>query len=360
MWFSKTPEWDTTQVEMELIEKGVCKKPIAEITKYVAKKNLSESKANKYYEQCIYAIDIDELLERFYPGSYLPEKNINAVYGALYGDIIGSQFEGNRITIEAAQNYSKEFTRLTDDSILTMATLDTLEHINFKNLSVKNIINPKTILSYQTITSPVLEQFTKNYREWCKRYPDGGYGSGFAYWLNSNNSSPYGSNGNGSAMRISPIGAYGLDYETTLTLATLSSACTHNHIEGIRGAITECMCIWLACCGCSKEEIFQYMKKIYTMPGENLFSAFTFEEAKNIHKCQIQCQFSVPASIIAVHESNSFEDAIVKCMVVGRDTDTNACIGGAIAAVLYGLVDDTRKYVLSMLDTKQTKTILQT
>lgn len=335
----KHTDWDQTPLIQHYLSIGACKKPLEVISKFADHKQLSECAAVRIYEKCMRAIDIQELIDRYKPEHadiLTPKKSLYPIYGAIYSDCAGAPYECRGIPKEKRKLFIPSVYDYTDDSVLTVATEDALSKI--RKIKYKNKISEKTIDNFETITGETKEIFAESYYAFGNRHLDAGFGPAFVEWLNSTGKKPYGSNGNGSAMRVSPVGAAGLSYEDTAILAILSACCTHDHIEGIRGAVTEAISVWMACCGCSVEDIFSYMKHIYTMPGENLFHEFTFEEAAAMKYYQIQCQFSVPASIICVYEilknGGGFDDVMEKTFAVGIDTDTNACIAGAIAAEL--------------------------
>lgn len=362
--FFRKLDWDIQQMENDFLLEGACRENVGIATKTVKKKHLSESKANAVFEKTLFGGDVKELVVRFAKGLPYTQKAvpcIDAVYGAMYGDIVGSRHEGKRMSRESAledlwgsREYRYEYC-LTDDSVLTLASADVIQNIS----QPVNISSDKNGM----YCGETMSMFAESYKKFGKMYPDSGFGSVFVEWLCGNAEDSYGSNGNGSAMRISPVGASGFSVEDTVKLAIASSACTHNHIEGVRGACVEAVCIWLACLPENKtpkgkERIFEYMKEQYSSPGVNLFVDFTLEEVRQTYTYQVQCPFSVPASLIAFHESKSFEDAIVNAMYAGRDTDTNACICGAVAGAYYGVSDEIKNLVLERCNPHQ-KTVLE-
>ena len=184
-----------------------------------------------------------------------------------------------------------------------------------------------------------------------KRYPNpmGGYGGGFHTWLfypeglynyddkygeapyeSKTGRHPYGSWGNGSAMRVSAVGWFFDILEETERVAAISAAITHNHPEGIKGAQATAASIWMARNGKTKDEIREYIEKTY---GYNLHK--TWEEWHYEYYWQSSCQGTVPQAIIAFLDSKDFEDAIRKAVSLGGDSDTLACITGGIAEAYY-------------------------
>ena len=183
----------------------------------------------------------------------------------------------------------------------------------------------------------------------AKKNPYLGYGSMFTTWMYGQNTLPYGSYGNGSAMRISPVGAFLETQEDVIQQASISAMSTHNHADGIRGAVVTAMCIWMARNGYSKEQMYRYVQKYYGK-WNRAFDEFSYVSASNCRTNQVECSYSVPASFLAFYESESFEDAIKKAICVGFDTDTNACICGGIASAFYGIPDIVRQVSIQKID----------
>lgn len=222
--------------------------------------------------------------------------------GAIAGDIIGSVYEGYEIKATEFELFSSEST-FTDDTVLTVAVADC-------------ILNGK---SYATTL-----------KEYGRKYPYAGYGGRFRMWLLSDSSRPYNSFGNGSAMRVSPVGFAFTSLDEVLREAEKSAAVTHNHPEGIKGAQAVAASIFLAREGESKGKIKEYVEGNF---GYNLHQ--TLDEIRPDYTFNETCQGSVPQSIIAFLESETFEDAIRKAISIGGDSDTIACIAGGIAQAYY-------------------------
>jgi ADP-ribosylglycohydrolase len=224
--------------------------------------------------------------------------------GAIIGDVIGSIYEFNNIKTEDFELFGKDCS-YTDDSILTVATA-------------------RAILDN--------EKYELKYREFGKKYPCpvGRYGSGFKNWLNSNSIEPYNSFGNGSAMRVSPVGFAFNELQTVLKEAKRSAEVTHNHPEGIKGTQATAMAIFLARSGSEKSYIKRAISEKF---GYNLNR--TCNEIRPTYTFDSSCQGTVPEAIIAFLESSSFEDAIRKAISLGGDSDTLACITGGIAQAFY-------------------------
>ncbi|MDE6280821.1 MAG: ADP-ribosylglycohydrolase family protein, partial [Oscillospiraceae bacterium] len=213
----------------------------------------------------------------------------------------------------------------TDDSIMTIAVA-------------------KAILSCNGNYSNLADQAIICMQELGRRYPYAGYGTHFAQWLGQPNPKPYNSYGNGSAMRVSPC-AYAADtLEEAEALARAVTEVTHNHPEGIKGALATTAAIFMALHGSSITEIRDYInQKYYPMN-------FTLEEIRPNYRFDVSCQGSVPQAIMAFLESTSFEDAIRNAISIGGDSDTIGAITGSIAEAYYGIPIDIRNRATQYLD----------
>jgi len=227
--------------------------------------------------------------------------------GAIAGDIIGSIYEFNQIKTKDFPLFGEGCT-FTDDSVLTVAVADAI----------------LTGLPYLDAIKTI-----------GRRYPSSGYGGNFIHWLLSEDREPYNSWGNGSAMRVSPVGFAFSPEEEVLDQAKMSAEITHNHPEGIKGAQAAALSIFLARKGSGKEEI---KSRITEMSGYNLDR--TVEQIRPDYHFNESCQRTVPEAIVAFLDSESYEDAIRNAVSLGGDSDTLACITGGIAEAFYGGVPD--------------------
>lgn len=234
-------------------------------------------------------------------------RNCNILIGAIAGDIIGSIYEFNPIKSIDFPLF-KEHSRFTDDTVMTIANADWL-------------------LTGDSLSGIMLD--------YGNRYPRAGYGKSFYNWLQKDIPQPYNSFGNGSAMRVSPVGWVLDTLEETLKKAKESAEITHNHPEGIKGAQATAACIYLARTGKSKQEIKGYIESTF---GYNLSQ--TCDEIRIAYQFDVTCQGSVPESIIAFLESKDFEDAIRLAISLGGDADTMGAITGSIAEAYYRNVPD--------------------
>jgi len=223
--------------------------------------------------------------------------------GAIAGDIIGSVYEFSPIKTKKFPLFHPRC-RFTDDTVLTVAIAD-------------------AILSKRP--------YVKSIRDIGRRYPDSGYGGFFSQWLYSSNPQPYNSWGNGSAMRVSPVGFAFDSEEEVLKQAMMSAEITHNHPEGIKGAQATALCIFLARNGQDKENIRTRISEKFEYDLNR-----TVNDIRPSYSFDVSCQGTVPEAIIAFLDSESYEDAIRNAISLGGDSDTLACITGGIAEAFYG------------------------
>lgn len=238
--------------------------------------------------------------------------------GAIAGDIIGSVYEGRPIKSKDFPLFSEKC-RFTDDSVLSIALAD-------------------AIMSSQG--------YDRLMREYYHRYPHAGYGGMFRKWALDPASGPYNSFGNGSAMRISPVGFAFDTLEDVLEKARHYTEITHDHPEGIKGAQATAAAVFLARTGSSKEEIRQYVESTFSYDLSR-----TMDGIRPNYRFDVTCPGSVPEAIIAFLESTGYEDAIRGAISLGGDSDTQACITGGIAQAFYGGVPEhIERKALDILD----------
>ena len=222
--------------------------------------------------------------------------------GAIGGDIIGSIYEHEPIKTKEFPLFKHE-SKFTDDSVLTIAVAD-------------------SILTGKTYLEAIWELGGK--------YPNAGYGASFVNWLRSIDPEPYNSWGNGAAMRVSPV-SYAFDtVERVLEEAEKTAIISHNHAEGIKGAKAIALSVYLARKGCTKAEI---KREVIDLTGYNLNRRL--DDIRPEYKFDVSSQGSVPESIICFLESESYEDSVRNAVSLGGDSDTQACISGAIAGAYY-------------------------
>lgn len=224
------------------------------------------------------------------------------MFGAIAGDVIGSVYEHRRIKTTDFPLFH-EYSRFTDDTVLTIAIAEAILHRRDYAAALKSL---------------------------GRQYPDAGYGGAFLEWISAPESRPYNSWGNGAAMRVSPIGFAFSTLETVLAEAQKSAEVSHNHPEGIKGAQATALAIFLARTGESKAQI---RKEISERFGYDLTR--TIAEIRPHYRFDVSCQGSVPEAIIAFLEADHYEDAVRKAISLGGDSDTLACIAGGIAHAFY-------------------------
>ena len=240
--------------------------------------------------------------------------------GAIIGDMVGSIYEFQPIKTKDFSLKNPRM-RMTDDSYLTMSVARVL----MKNYPIKYDGG-----SLEKIKKDLIDDFILTWQ----KHPDAGFGGMFYNWCvlsSRGNSEPYNSFGNGSAMRISPVGWVANTEEEVKILSKAVTEITHNHPEGIKGAEAVAMCIYLARKGFSKEQIKERMVKDYYPEIKDL----SFEELKKTYEFSEICQKSVPQAIYCFLISNGLEDAIRNCVGIGGDCDTTGAMAGAIAEAYY-------------------------
>jgi ADP-ribosylglycohydrolase len=225
--------------------------------------------------------------------------------GAIAGDIIGSVYESHCLKTTEFTIFTANST-FTDDTVLTVAVADCILHN---------------------------KDYVTTFRHYARKYPYAGFGGMFFRWVNSDSLAPYNSFGNGSAMRVSPVGFAFDTIKHVLAEAKRSAEVTHNHPEGIKGAQAVAAAIFLARKKESKSKIKEFIERDF---GYNLHQ--TLEEIRPHYYFDETCAGSVPQAIIAFLESDSYEDAVRKAVSLGGDSDTLACMTGGIAQAYYKTV----------------------
>ncbi len=236
------------------------------------------------------------------------------MYGAILGDMIGAPDEFDRSPKTKAFPLFGAGTEFTDDSVMTVAVAEALLDSAGK--------------SEDEIRTALVDSM----RRWGKKYPDAGYGWRFSIWLRTRYPGPYGSFGNGSAMRVSAAGWLYASLEETRRIARLTAEVTHNHPEGIKGAEAVACAIFLARTGSGKEEIREFMIREF---GYDL--SRTCDEIRPSYRHVESCQETVPQAVTAFLEGKDFEDVIRTAVSLGGDCDTLTCIAGSIAEAFFGV-----------------------
>ena len=249
--------------------------------------------------------------------------------GAIAGDIIGSVYERHNITIMDFPLFHP-FCRFTDDSVLTVAVADAI------------------------MTG---SDFEEKFKEYFKLYPNRGYGPRFRRWATSRRNASNNSKGNGSAMRVSPVGFAFDSLEEVLAEAKRSAEVTHNSDGGITGAQAVASTIFLARMGSSKTEMKKYIEQTF---GYDLREPLDKIRQYYYRHHDATCDGSVPQAIIAFLESNDFEDAVRKAISIGGDSDTIACMAGGMAQAFYGGVPQEIEHkVGSLMDQRLNRVVTE-
>lgn len=247
--------------------------------------------------------------------------------GAIIGDIVGSRREFLSTNDYNFELFS-ELNDFTDDSVCTFGVADAILHG---------------------------KDYGQAIQEWCRRYPGRGYGYRFASWIEDDARRPYMSYGNGSAMRVSPVGwAFYGNEDLLLSAASASAECSHNHPEGIKGAQTVALAISLAL---KLREEFAGKEVPTSAIIENVispcvsFSGYDvdFGWAEKVNIFDVTCQGTVPVALRVIAESSSFEDAIRHAIIVGADADTLGAIVGSIAEAIWPIPEEMSAKAIAYL-----------
>ncbi|MFC1672453.1 ADP-ribosylglycohydrolase family protein [Planctomycetota bacterium] len=247
--------------------------------------------------------------------------------GAIAGDIIGSVYEHHNVRSTDFPLFSPDST-FTDDTVLTCAVAEMILYGG---------------------------DYAEKYRTFYGHYPDRGYGGSFRLWARGRRDEPYNSFGNGSAMRVSPIGYMYDDRAMVLDEAMQSAEVTHNHPEGIKGAQAVAAAVFMAREGRTKSEIRDYVMQRF---GYDLSGSV--QDLREHYTYDVTCQGTVPQAMMVFLASKDYEDAIRKAISIGGDSDTIACITGGIAEAHYGGVpDEIAREALDRLDDRLRCVVLE-
>ena len=236
------------------------------------------------------------------------DQRIYGIIGAIIGDIVGCRFEskGSKIPQRPFQLFCAN-SSFTDDSMMTVAIADALLHG---------------------------KSFEEAMRMWGKKYPAAGFGGNFKRWLKGEGLST--SAGNGSGMRISPVGFWGKTLDEVLKMAKEATVPSHNSTEGIKAAQAIATSIFLARNGKSKADIKAYVEDTFNYNLNQSEDDIKLDVARERNH-YFTAQYATPIAIIAFLNGTDYEDVIRRAVSYGGDTDTVACMAGSIAAAFYGV-----------------------
>ena len=243
--------------------------------------------------------------------------------GAIVGDIVGSRFEEANCKSKDFELFT-DYCFFTDDSVLTMAIAAAL-------------------VEWKKTGGDLSELAVDQLCLFGLRYPDCGFGLKFLEWIPGLDHRPYGSWGNGSAMRVSPVGWAANSLDEAIAMSDAVTRVTHNHPEGMAGAAVTAACVYMARTGASMKEMREYVTKTYSD------LSFTLDSIREKYEFDVSCRGSGPQSLEAFFESTSFEDAIRNAISIGGDSDTIGAICGAVAEAFYGVPDEIRTKAMTFL-----------
>ena len=252
------------------------------------------------------------------------------MYGAIIGDIIGSPYEFDRGDKSREFELFTEKCEFTDDTVMTVAVAEAL--LNARRDGVDHD------------ERAVKKMLVESIKDWGHRYPNSGYGLKFENWLFSIHSEPYYSLGNGSGMRVSPVGWLYDKMDRTREVARWTAEITHDHPEGVKGAESTAAAVFLARQGKKQQEIREYLGDEF---GYDLTR--TLDEIRPNYRHVETCMETMPEAFTCFFESCDYESCVRNVMYIGGDTDTLAAIAGGIAEAAFGvpkeIVERARNYL---------------
>jgi len=234
-----------------------------------------------------------------------------AVKGAVLGDILGSQYEFWRpedLDWEHVELLRPDYAAFTDDTVMMLAI-------------------KKAILDGTDLVDTMVEV--------GRKYEDCGYGGSFYHWIMTDNHNPYNSWGNGSAMRVTFVGEYYDDHEEMQKMAKKTAEVSHNHPEGIKGAVVTATCVWMAKHGKSKKDIYNYVLAEYPTEKYQYSIEHSLSEIRPTYKFDVSCQGSVPVAMRCFYESTDYESFIRNIYSLDCDSDTFGAIAGGVTEEYY-------------------------
>lgn len=237
------------------------------------------------------------------------------MYGAIIGDIVGSRFEFDRGPKSREFKLLTKDNDFTDDTVMTTAVAEAL-------------LNAGLDAGEEEVKAELI----KSMKKWGKKYPNAGYGARFIHWVLTKEAEPYGSYGNGSAMRVSAAGWLYDTIERTREVARWTAEVTHNHPEGVKGAESLAAAIFMARNGASIEDIEVYIREEF---GYDLSESL--DDIRPTYHHVEDCMRTMPQAFECFLESESYESALRNVIYIGGDTDTLCAIAGALAEAFWGI-----------------------
>lgn len=140
-------------------------------------------------------------------------------------------------------------------------------------------------------------------------------------------------------MRVSPVAWWFDTLEVVQAEAEKTAIVTHDHPEGIKGAVATATAIFLAR-KYSKKDMLLAMTQYYPTWVEPLLGHNRFDET---------CQGTMPVVFGIINKANSFEEAIRYAIAVGGDSDTIGAIVGSIAEAIWGIPEEIYNQVIKYL-----------
>jgi ADP-ribosyl-[dinitrogen reductase] hydrolase len=250
----------------------------------------------------------------------------DVILGTVIGDVAGSRFEIN--DCKTGKNFvllHDDYGRFTDDSVMTLATAETLLRCNDTYSNIQDVA-------------------INTYVEIGRKYLKCGFGGSFYNWLQSEEHKPYGSYGNGAAMRISPVGCVIDDINQLKYISAALTNISHNHEDSIKGAEAVCIAVNMSLNNKTKDEIKQAIEsELFEIDSSR-------KELMSKKEFHINCVETVKQALIAFLDSYDFEDAIRNAIAMGGDSDTIGAITGSIAAAYYGIPEELCNHAMKFLD----------
>lgn len=270
-----------------------------------------------------------------------------AIKGAILGDILGSKYEFHRpenIDWRNVPLVDSEKDGFTDDSVMILAIKKALDEVIMAvadelpteyrlDISKKMLIEKSGIIQMNDEDATSL--LVSNMVEIGRQYPYCGFGGNFNHWIISENHEPYNSWGNGSAMRVAYVADFFTELRDVQNWAEKTAKVSHNHPEGIKGAVVTATCIWMAKNDKSKQEIYDYVLEQYPMENYEYSIGYSLDEIRPGYKWNESCQGSVPAAMRCFYESKDYETFIRNIFSLECDSDTFGAIAGGVAEEFY-------------------------